>query len=75
MTTDSRSLMSFPRHEYFRRILCDMLGKEMESGELPSDEQLVGTMIKNICFENARQFLRLEVPAASPRKAAQTLRS
>ena len=75
MTTDSRSFMSFPRHEYFRRILCDMLGKEMESGELPSDEQLVGTMIKNICFENARQFLRLEVPAASPHETARTLRS
>jgi glucuronate isomerase len=75
MTTDSRSFMSFPRHEYFRRLLCDMLGKEMENGELPNDEQLVGTMIKNICFENARQLLRLEVPAASPHQAAQTLRS
>ncbi len=75
MTTDSRSFMSFPRHEYFRRLLCDMLGKEMENGELPNDEQLVGTMIKNICFENACQLLRLEVPAASPNKAAQTLRS
>ena len=67
MTTDSRSFMSFPRHEYFRRLLCEMLGHEMESGELPNDEQLVGTMIKNICFENARQLLRLEVPAASHR--------
>jgi glucuronate isomerase len=75
MTTDSRSFMSFPRHEYFRRLLCDMLGQEIESGELPNDEQLVGAMIKNICFENARQLLRLEVPAASPHKVAQTLRS
>jgi glucuronate isomerase len=73
MTTDSRSFMSFPRHEYFRRVLCDMLGQEIESGELPNDEQLVGAMIKNICFENARRLLRLEVPA--PYKAAQTLRS
>ena len=62
MTTDSRSFMSFPRHEYFRRLLCDMLGQEMEDGELPNDEQLVGAMVKNICFENARQYFRLEVP-------------
>lgn len=65
MTTDSRSFMSFPRHEYFRRLLCDMLGKEMEDGELPNDEQLVGNMIKNICFENARRYFGLEVPAAA----------
>jgi glucuronate isomerase len=75
MTTDSRSFMSFPRHEYFRRLLCDMLGQEMEGGDLPNDERLVGTMIKNICFNNARQFLRLEVPAASPHKSEQTLHS
>ena len=66
MTTDSRSFMSFPRHEYFRRLLCDVLGQEMESGELPKDERLVGTMVKNICFENARQLLRLETPAVTP---------
>lgn len=62
MTTDSRSFMSFPRHEYFRRLLCDMLGREMENGELPNDEQLVGPMVKNICFENARQYFGIEVP-------------
>jgi len=65
MTTDSRSFMSFPRHEYFRRLLCDILGREMENGELPNDEQLIGNMIKNICFENARQYLGLEVPAGA----------
>jgi len=64
MTTDSRSFMSFPRHEYFRRLLCDIFGQEMERGELPNDEKLIGRMIENISFENARQFLGLELPAA-----------
>jgi glucuronate isomerase len=61
MVTDSRSFMSFPRHEYFRRVLCNLLGSQMESGELPNDEGLVGGMVRNICFENARKFLGLEV--------------
>jgi glucuronate isomerase len=65
MVTDSRSFMSFPRHEYFRRVLCNLLGSEMENGELPNDEALVGSMVRNICFENARQFLGLEVPSAA----------
>jgi glucuronate isomerase len=62
MVTDSRSFMSFPRHEYFRRILANVCGREMEGGELPQDEHLVGGMIRNICFDNARQYLGLEVP-------------
>jgi glucuronate isomerase len=61
MVTDSRSFMSFPRHEYFRRVLCNLLGSQMEDGELPNDEGLVGGMVKNICFENAKKFLGLEV--------------
>jgi len=48
--------MSFPRHEYFRRVLCNVLGSEMESGLLPNDEKLVGGMVRNICFRNAAQF-------------------
>ena len=56
MLTDSRSFMSFPRHEYFRRVLCNVLGKEMESGELPRDEQLIGSMVKNICYSNAKSY-------------------
>jgi hypothetical protein len=47
----------------------------MESGELPNDEGLVGTMIKNICFENARQFLRLEIPAGVPQKSERIVQS
>jgi glucuronate isomerase len=60
MVTDSRSFMSFPRHEYFRRVLCNLLGNEMEEGELPNDCSLVGEMVRKICFENARDYLRLE---------------
>ncbi len=45
--------MSYPRHEYFRRILCNLLGCEMEKGLLPNDETLVGKMVRDICFGNA----------------------
>ncbi len=61
MLTDSRSFMSYPRHEYFRRVLCNLVGRDMENGELPDDLELVGTMIRNICYANARQYLGLEV--------------
>jgi len=61
MLTDSRSFMSFPRHEYFRRVLCDLLGRDVENGELPNDETLLGTMVRNICFNNAREYLGLEL--------------
>jgi len=61
MVTDWRSFMSLRRHEYFRRVLCNLLGSQMESGKLPGDEGLVGGMVRNICFENARRFLGLEV--------------
>jgi len=59
MVTDSRSFMSYPRHEYFRRILCNLLGNEIESGRLPRDERLIGKTIKNICFGNAASYLGL----------------
>jgi glucuronate isomerase len=62
MVTDSRSWMSFPRHEYFRRVLCNLLGADIEAGLLPADGQLVGGMIKNICFANAANFLGLILP-------------
>jgi len=57
MLTDSRSFMSYPRHEYFRRVLCNLIGREMESGEMPDDDSLVGPMIRNICYRNAQQYL------------------
>jgi len=59
MVTDSRSFMSYPRHEYFRRVLCNLLGCEIESGALPDREDLVGRMIENICFKNAERYLAL----------------
>ena len=64
MVTDSRSFMSFPRHEYFRRVLCNLLGNEMENGELPNDEKLVGNMVRNICFDNARDYLGLDLTSS-----------
>jgi glucuronate isomerase len=62
MLTDSRSFMSYPRHEYFRRVLCDLFGKDMEAGEVPDDEDLVGPIVREICYGNARRFLGLNVP-------------
>ncbi|KFC21618.1 glucuronate isomerase [Chryseobacterium sp. FH1] len=56
MLTDSRSFLSFPRHEYFRRVLCNLLGKEIETGELPHDMDLVGKMVSNICYHNAKEY-------------------
>lgn len=59
MLTDSRSFMSYPRHEYFRRVLCNLLGREMEHGELPDDEPMVGAMVERICYHNARDYFGL----------------
>ena len=59
MLTDSRSFMSYPRHEYFRRCLCDLVGNDIEQGTLPHDFELVGNMVRNICFKNANDFLKL----------------
>jgi len=59
MLTDSRSFVSYPRHEYFRRVLCNLIGGDMDRGEIPPDMALVGGMVKNICFANARDFFRL----------------
>lgn len=60
MLTDSRSFASFPRHEYFRRVLCNLIGRDMERGELPADFELVGAMIRGICYANAKRYLGLE---------------
>jgi len=59
MTTDSRSFMSFPRHEYFRRILCDLIGGEVERGELPNDDGLLGKLVEDICYRNAETYFNL----------------
>ncbi len=59
MTTDSRSFLSYPRHDYFRRILCSLLGNEIENGELPNALELIGNMVKDICYHNAKRYFSL----------------
>jgi len=56
MLTDSRSFLSFPRHEYFRRILCNLLGDEIENGELPNDIAWTGKIVQDICYYNAKNY-------------------
>lgn len=56
MLTDSRSFLSYPRHEYFRRILCNLLGSEMKQGILPNDMHLIGSLVKDISYGNAREY-------------------
>ena len=60
MLTDSRSFLSYPRHEYFRRILCNLFGGEVERGELPDDIELIGTTIADICFANASNYFGID---------------
>ncbi|HUZ08120.1 MAG TPA: glucuronate isomerase [Candidatus Paceibacterota bacterium] len=57
MITDSRSFMSYPRHEYFRRTLCNLIGRDIKNGLIPDDEKLAGAMIKNICYANAKNYM------------------
>lgn len=59
MLTDSRSFLSYPRHEYFRRILCNIFGEEIEKGELPNDIEWTGKVIEDICYNNIKQYLGL----------------
>lgn len=71
MLTDSRSFLSFPRHEYFRRILCDLFGDEIENGELPDDINWVGKLIQDICFNNAKNYFNWQLDnKSSPVKKA-----
>lgn len=56
MLTDSRSFLSYPRHEYFRRILCNLIGNDVENGELPNNMVWLGKQVENICYYNARNF-------------------
>jgi glucuronate isomerase len=58
MLTDSRSFLSFPRHEYFRRLLCNMFGEEIEKGELPNDTGWTGKIVQDICYNNAKSYFR-----------------
>jgi len=60
MLTDSRSFLSYPRHEYFRRILCNLIGGDVENGRLPRDMKLLGGIVRDICFRNAESYFGLE---------------
>lgn len=61
MLTDSRSFLSYPRHEYFRRILCNLIGTDVEKGELPADMDLLGRMVENICYNNAVEYFGMDL--------------
>ncbi|MGE9312129.1 glucuronate isomerase [Niabella sp. CJ426] len=61
MLTDSRSFLSFPRHEYFRRILCNLFGNDVENGELPANIEWIGQVIQDICFNNANKYFNLQL--------------
>jgi glucuronate isomerase len=61
MLTDSRSFLSYPRHEYFRRILCNILGNDVESGLIPKDMKLLGQMVEDICFNNAKNYFGMKI--------------
>jgi glucuronate isomerase len=56
MLTDSRSFLSYPRHEYFRRILCNLFGNDVDNGELPKDLPWLGKIVSDICYNNAKEY-------------------
>ncbi|MGB5356004.1 MAG: glucuronate isomerase, partial [Eudoraea sp.] len=56
MLTDSRSFLSFPRHEYFRRVLCNLFGNDVAKGELPADEKWLGKIVSDVCYNNAKAY-------------------
>jgi glucuronate isomerase len=56
MLTDSRSFLSYPRHEYFRRVLCNLIGRDVENGELPTDEKWLGEIVADVCYHNAKAY-------------------
>jgi len=64
MLTDSRSFLSYPRHEYFRRILCNMIGTDVENGDLPNDISMLGQLVEDICFNNAKNYFPMTVKQA-----------
>jgi glucuronate isomerase len=61
MLTDSRSFLSYSRHEYFRRLLCNMLGKDVKRGLLPDDRNLLGNLVRAVCFQNVREYFGFKV--------------
>jgi glucuronate isomerase len=65
MLTDSRSFLSYSRHDYFRRLLCNMLGSDVERGLLPDDRRLLGNLVRAICFQNVRDYFGMKVDSGT----------
>ena len=61
MLTDSRSFLSYSRHDYFRRLLCNLLGDDVEAGRLPNEPALLGRLVEDVCFKNARAYFGFEL--------------
>jgi glucuronate isomerase len=70
MVTDSRSFMSYPRHEYFRRTLCNLIGRDVECGEIPAEDSLLGPLLANICYQNAREYFPFPIEDGLPEAPA-----
>jgi glucuronate isomerase len=75
MLTDSRSFLSYTRHEYFRRILCAKLGREMEDGLIPDEPELVGNLVADVCYRNAAAYFDFGLPAEAGKPAKEKARS
>jgi glucuronate isomerase len=65
MLTDSRSFLSYPRHEYFRRLLCNIVGRDIDRGLIPGDLKMAGKMVQDICYHNAKRFFKFPAAAKS----------
>ena len=61
MLTDSRSFLSYTRHEYFRRILCNLIGGWVENGEFPADMEILSEIVKNISYYNAKNYFKFDI--------------
>jgi glucuronate isomerase len=65
MVTDSRSFLSYPRHDYFRRLLCNLLGEDLRRGLVPDDREMLGRLIAKVSFANARDYFGLPLGTAA----------
>jgi len=72
MITDSRSFLSYPRHDYFRRLLCNILGEEVRRGRLPEDAEALGNLVASVSFYNARDYFGFPLGRAAGRNAVAT---
>jgi glucuronate isomerase len=65
MITDSRSFLSYSRHDYFRRLLCNLLGHDVRRGLVPDDRELLERLVRNVCFVNARDYFKFPLGSAA----------